>query len=177
MAVDVDKKISILARKCKQAEEELKVAEAEYKKAKREFSDAMLEHYCDSKRKTFVTDSIGGSTETITATKVERTHIEWFPEKLEKRLERSIAKQVLKKTYTIPNLPLLAKYLKAHNVDPKVFASYLEITKEVDVDALERLSDVGKIEARNIAGCYIVKTDKPYYRLTFKTVGGEDGEE
>lgn len=176
MSKNVDDKLAELAIDWKLAELSLKVAKERCERAKAEFEEAMLSEYSDAKRKVFSLDAFGGSKNggTLTATKVERTAIEWFPEKLEKRLEPKVAKSVIKKKYTIPDLPSLATYLKSCGVNPKVFASYLNVEKEVNVQALEQLSDVGKIETRNVAGCYIVKTNKPYYKLTFKE--DKDGE-
>ena len=77
-------------------------------------------------------------------------------------------KAVFKKRYEITDFVGLVKYLKACGVDPNVFKMYVTSEESVDVDALDKLSDQGKIGVNNIAGCYFVKCQKPYFTVTVK---------
>ena len=117
-----------------------------------------------------------GMQQVLNVSMVERTNIKWFAEKLEKRVTKPIARQVIKKNYTIRDMKGLSKYLASCGVDQNEFKKYIEVEKTVDQQEVERLSEVGKISVKNISGCYMVECQKPYFKLSVKKVDG-DGEE
>ena len=99
---------------------------------------------------------------------VERTSIVWDAEKLEKRVTKPIARQVIKKEYSIQNMKGLTQYLSSCGVDPEIFKKFIVVTKTVDEAEVERLGDLGKLSVKDISGCYIVKCQKPYFTLSVK---------
>lgn len=151
----------------------------QYEALKEQFETEMLECFDEAgkKRITFSGDSMAEDDEVLTVNKVEKTSIEWFPDKLDKRVTRPIARQIIKKKYTIADMNGLSEYLKSCGVDPKRFASYLSIEKTVDQGMVDQLGKLGKLSVNNISGCYIVKCQKPYFTISVKKDNNDNGEE
>ena len=165
-----------------QKTEKMKQLEQKYQQAKQEFEQQMEDLFDQqgAKRMQFGGSNPlneDGTEEVLCVSKVERTSIDWFPDKLEKRVTKPIAKQVIKKKYTIRDMKGLSKYLASCGVDPNEFRKYIDVEKSVDQQAVDRLSNVGKIGVKNISGCYMVRTHKPYFKLSIKKVDGYDREE
>lgn len=108
--------------------------------------------------------------------KVERTSIEWNADRLEQRIPKKLAKQIIKKKYCIDNMHGLTEYLKSCGVDPKVFKKFLRIERTVDQKEVDRLSELGQLTVRDINGCYYVSCQKPYFTLSVKRAE-DDGNE
>lgn len=106
--------------------------------------------------------------------KVQKSSVIFDADKLEKTLSKEICKDVIIKRYEVNDMFGLIAYLKEHNVDPKVFKSFLTITKSVDVKELERLEELGKITVEQLKGCYLVKKQKPYFTVGIKKWRGEN---
>lgn len=102
----------------------------------------------------------------IVINRIEKTEIVWDAEKLEKRLEKSIRKKVIRKKYSVPDMAGLVEYLKTCGVDPKEFKKYIYVEKSVDEKEINRLGDTGYITTSQINGCYNVKCNKPYYTVS-----------
>lgn len=111
----------------------------------------------------------------LSVSKIERTSIEWDADKLSERLPKSVARKVIRKQYKIANMSGLVGYLKSCGVDPKQFAKYLTAEQTVDQQAIDRLGELGEITSKDINGCYTVRCQKPYFKLSLKT-GCSDGE-
>ena len=156
-------------------QEEYNESKKKFEKSKKTFEEFMNEHMATNKV-VVESDSLCEDCKDIVVTKVTKTHIEWFPDKLEKRIEKKVAKEVIKKHYYIADMQGLVKYLKSCGVNPKIFAKYLLIEKQVDQDAVGRLGESGKITPRNISGCYIVKCSKPYFKLSLRKRANNGGE-
>lgn len=118
---------------------------------------------------------ITGECEKYTVTRVQRTSIDFDPERLEKSLGKELSRDVISKSYEIADIDGLIKYLKECGVDPKVFKSFLNVYKSVDYDALDRLEELGRISKEQVEGCYTVKRQKPYFTVSVKR-GNDDGE-
>ena len=153
--------------------EEFDQTKKEFEEAKKQFEEIMLEYMSKGKSATFESD--GFTDGQLVVKKVEKTSIEWDAEKLEKRVEKSVAKQVIKKQYRIANMRGLVQYLKSCGVDPKIFKKFLLVDKTVDEKAVGRLGDTGELTVRQISGCYLVKSQKPYFIISVKKDDG-DGE-
>ena len=95
-------------------------------------------------------------------------------DKLEKVLGKKISDNVIIKKYEIVDMFGLIAYLKECNVDPKIFKSFLSVTKSVDVKELERLDELGKISIEQLNGCYTVNKQKPYFTVGLKRWHGEN---
>lgn len=147
----------------------LKEQQKELDQLKSEFEPQMEEYFSElgAKRVVFEGDQLDG-TSNLVVRMVERTSIEWNADKLEKRVPKSVARQVIKKHYWIDNMPGLIEYLKYCGVDPKIFKQFVRAEKYVDQKEVDRLSDLGLISVRNISGCYYVKCQKPYFTFTVK---------
>lgn len=155
-------------------QQELKAIQAEVSDIKSEF-EPMMEAYCsDAKAKRVVFCSSGHTEDDgeLVVRMVERTSIEWNADKLEQRVSKKVAKQVIKKRYTIDNMKGLVEYLKTCGVDPTVFKKFIRAEKTVDQEEVDRLSELGMISVRHISGCYYVKCQKPYFTLSVKKGGG-----
>ena len=64
----------------------------------------------------------------------------------------------------------LTAYLKECDVDPKIFKSFISVSKSVDVQELDRLEEIGKITAEQVKGCYTIKKQNPYFTVGVKRV-------
>lgn len=114
-----------------------------------------------------------GATEVLQVTRSQRTTVTWFAEKLEKKVTRPIRRKIIRKKYSIHDMVGLSRYLQSCGVDPEEFKKYLTVEKSVDVAELERLSELGEITTRHVAGCYMVSCQKPYFTLTVKKDDGD----
>ncbi len=162
--------------------QKLKSIQKKFEQARSEFEEQMEQLFSQQnvKRMSFGSSSIDndGMSELLNVIMVERTNIKWFAEKLEKQVTKPIARQVIKKKYTIRDMRGLSRYLASCGVDQNEFKKYIEVEKTVDQQEVERLSELGKISVKNISGCYMVECQKPYFRLSVKKVDGNDyGEE
>lgn len=110
----------------------------------------------------------------IKVSKVERVSVNFDADKVERALPKEAASKVINKRYEINDIFGLVSYLKACGVDPKVFKSFLSITKSVNVNELERLSTLGEIDERDLDGCFSVTKSEPYYKLRAGKGDGDD---
>ena len=118
---------------------------------------------------------VDGMCERYTVSRIQRTSVDFDPERLEKSLGKEISKSVINKSYEITDIDGLIGYLKECGVDPKVFKSFLNVYKSVNYDELDRLEELGKISKEHVEGCYTVKRQKPYFTVSVKR-GSDDGE-
>lgn len=158
--------------------EKFEAIKAQYEELRAEFNsdmDAYYDKFLAENRKNAKFEDTNG--DELIITRVAPTKIEWFPDKLRKRVTKPIWKQLVQKHYEIKDMPGLVRYLKSCGVDPNIFKMYIEVTETVDEKAIERLGDLGKLTPHNIAGCYLVKSSKPYYRLKRKSPDEQGSEE
>lgn len=85
-----------------------------------------------------------------------KTNIEFFEDQLQAKLDKKLYDQIVSKTVVIENLPGLVKFLKRYGVDPKEFKTYLKTIKEVDVNEVDQLIEIGELEIDQLQGCYKV---------------------
>lgn len=112
----------------------------------------------------------------LVVNRIQKSSVEFDPDKLTKALGKQLAKQVIIKKYEITNMDALIAYLKECNVDPKIFKSFLNMSQTVDVQELDRLEEIGKITTEQVKGCYTIKHQKPYFTVAVKQ-RHENGEE
>lgn len=86
-------------------------------------------------------------------------------EKMEELFGKEVLKEVVVKHYHITDMPGLVEYLKTCGVNPKKFKSFIEVEKEVDVRAVNRLGDVGVIKKEELAGCCNVIEGESYVKI------------
>lgn len=162
----LDKKASDIAWEFFTAKKEHDQMQKEFDERKKLFYEDMGEYFykkgCSSAK--FSIDKFDGCQ--LTVKRVAKTSIEWDAVKLEKRIDKSIAKQVIKKQYRISDMYGLIQYLKSCGVDPLIFKKFILVDKTVDEKAVERLGDTGQLTASQISGCYTVKTHNPYFTIS-----------
>lgn len=97
---------------------------------------------------------------------VQQTKIIFNPNDLEKKLDKSVSRQVIRKEYTIADYEGLVKYLKSCGVNPKEFAKYLSVEKSVDLKKINQLSEIGVITEEDLKGTYTVSKNTGYIKMT-----------
>ncbi len=104
----------------------------------------------------------------LLVTNVIQKKITWDIPKLKKKLDKEIIDKIIDKTYTINDMEGLIKYLKKCGVDPKIFKRFIDVEEKVVDSQVDLLSDIGEIDQEDVAGCYSIKTNVGYIRLTEK---------
>lgn len=149
-------------------------ATKQFNEYKAEFEEAMgkcFEHELAGARKNITVD-VGSKS--ITVTRVANMTIEWFADKLRQHVTKEVFSQCVKKRYEIIDMKGLTRYLKSCGVDPKIFKQFIAVEEIVDSDAIDRASERGLLETRDIRGCYLVHCSKPYYQVRVKEGAQED---
>lgn len=104
----------------------------------------------------------------LVVNKVQKTSVIFDIDALENNLSKEMCKDVFDKSYTINDINRLIVYLKSCGVDPKVFKSFINVTKKVDEKKLDKLADLGLINKEQLEGCYTLKRQKPYFTVKMK---------
>ena len=104
----------------------------------------------------------------LVVNRVQKTSIVFDIDALENNLSKEMCKDVIDKSYTITDINRLIIYLKSCGVDPKVFKSFINVTKTVDEKKLDKLADLGLIRKEQLEGCYTLKRKKPYFTVKMK---------
>lgn len=160
----------IAAWKYLKAKENFELVEEDFRHYKEEFYSAMDEYFSGCKGKSIEIESNTIGHGSLVVNRIEKTSISWDAEKLERKLERDIAKKVISKKYSISDMNGLAAYLRECGVDPKIFKKFLTIEKTVDEKMINKLGDTGYLSVRQIEGCYMVNKQSPYYTIKVKEV-------
>lgn len=134
---------------------------ANFEAEKKKFYSEMSEFWDKNKikEKKFADDD-------FSVTKVQQTKFIWNVEKLEKRLTKEQAKKCLVKHYEINNIDALIEYLKSCGVDANKFKTFLNISKEVNQKAIEKMYDLGDIKLEELKDCYKIDIKEPYYKIS-----------
>lgn len=165
-----------LVRKFFEEQVRFKQMQSQFNELKAQFNSDMEEYFeCEGidKSLTFSYDDLVESN--LVVNRIQKSSVEFDPDKLAKALGKQLAKQVIIKKYEITDMDALIAYLKECDVDPKIFKSFLNVSQIVDTQELERLEEIGKITAEQIKGCYTVKCQKPYFTVSVKR--GHNNEE
>lgn len=104
----------------------------------------------------------------LVVNRVQKTSVIFDIDALENNLSKEMSKDVIDKSYTITDINRLIIYLKSCGVDPKVFKSFINVTKTVDEKKLDKLADLGLIRKEQLEGCYTLKRQKPYFVVKMK---------
>lgn len=155
-----------------------KDAQSQFNDEKAKFNslmEAFFKNEALDKSVVFTESGVDEERKSYTVTRIQKSSIEFDPDKLEKSLGREIARSIILKRYEIVDIDGLIAYLKECGVDPKIFKSFLHISKSVDYTELDRLEELGKISHGQVKGCYTVKRQKPYFTVSVKR-GHDDGE-
>lgn len=158
---------------------ELYKLEEQYKQIKKNYEDkkkslsVMIRNYMYSKdysQLDFKSKEYGN----VHVTNVIRKSIIWDVEKLKKKLDNDLVKQIVEKKYIVTDMKGLVQYLKSCGVNPKKFKSYIYVEEKVNQQKMNELSEIGEIDAEDIKGCYELKEAEGYLRINVKE--HEDGE-
>lgn len=152
-----------------------KEVEERFKQLKVTCTQTINRYFEENGIKKSTTVNCGGSiSNDIRVSKVERVSVSFDADKVEKALPRNIQEKVINKKYEINDLYGLVNYLKSCGVSPKLFKSFLDITKTVNVEELERLIELGEVNESDLDGCFSVTKFEPYYKLKVEKGDGDD---
>lgn len=144
----------------------LKQVQSEFTKQKEEFYNLMEDYFGKNGiNDKFYIDDVPDC-KPLVVRRIQSSKVDFDLAKLEKALGRQLSKVVVTKHYEITDVEGLIAYLKECGVDPKIFKSFLSVTKELDMKKLDMLVDLGKITEDQIEGCYAVKKNKPYFTVS-----------
>lgn len=149
-----------------------KKIEEEYKQKKQELQSVIFKRGYDE----FAIDTpqLGRY---IKVKPVESYKVIWDVDKLNKKLDKEVMNQIVDKTYTIADFDGLIKYLKSCGVNPKKFASYLNIEKKVNNKKIDELGELGEITLDDIQDCYKKEKISEYIKFSEVDTEGEEIEE
>ena len=88
------------------------------------------------------------------------TKLEFFEDQLTAKLDKKLLKRIVNKKIEIDDLEGLVKFLKSYGVSPKEFKQYIKSSKEIDMDEIDRLVEIGDIQIEDLQGCYKVEFDE-----------------
>ena len=138
-----------------------------------------MNDYFESKgiEKSFILRADNLNERDLIISRVQKSSVEFDPDKLEKVLGKRLSEQVIIKRYEVTDMASLVAYLKERDVDPKIFKSFITTLKSVDVQELDRLEDFGKITVEQVKDCYTIKRQKPYFTVCVKRERADNGEQ
>lgn len=102
----------------------------------------------------------------------ERTDIKYDIPAILKRLPKKLTSQFISRTYTIPDWPAFAAWLKLHDLSPDEVKSFISVEKQVDQARLSKLYEKGYISLSDLDGCYEA-TNRQSVCLRMKNVDQE----
>lgn len=146
------------------AKEKFEKAELEFKKEKAEFQGIVRDFMGKNGMQKFRFKSPRGIK--FSVSDVKQRKVIWLIDMLKQNLPKHVLKHVIKKTYTVNDWDGFKDYMKALGADPKVLISYFDVKEEVDEQALNEAEEQGEISAKDIEGCYEVKENEGYVRIT-----------
>lgn len=170
--------------RCRQSVLEFFQEQRLFKQAQSKFTDVKERFYSDMEDY-FKLNGVDGKLridnipdmEPLIVSRVQSTKLEFDLAKLEKALGKELSKEVIIKRYEIVDMDGLIAYLKECGVDPKIFKSFLHVSRNLNTPELDRLADIGKITQDQIEGCYTVKKQKPYFTVNVgRGQSNEEGE-
>lgn len=152
-------------------QKKFKQVQTQFNELKAQFNSDMEDYFeCEGISKMDIDEFIDGN---LVVNRIQKSSVEFDADKLEKALGK-FAKDVIIKRHEIIDMIGLIAYLKECGVDPKIFKSFLNVSKSVDTKELDRLEELGKITVEQIQGCYTIKPQNPYFTVGVKRV--HDGE-
>ena len=100
--------------------------------------------------------------------RISQVQVSFNVNKLKKVLTKKQQKSVIRKHYKVNNWPGLLNLLKESGVEWKEFLKYVEVSEDVDEAALEKLVELGEVNADKIVDCSKATVKTQYYKLTEK---------
>lgn len=100
--------------------------------------------------------------------RISQVDVKFDINKLKKVLTKKQQKSVIRKHYKVNNWPGLLNLLKESGVEWKEFLKYVEVSEDVDEKSLEKLVELGEVNAESIVDCSKATVKTQYYKLTEK---------
>lgn len=98
--------------------------------------------------------------------RIQSQKIVWSLDNLRKKVSKSLFKTFVNKTYTINNPKAFMDYMKQLGADPKKVKSFIQIDEELNESALNELYETGKLTLDDVEGCYTIKVNEPFIKLS-----------
>lgn len=154
-----------------EAKKEFEAAEAMFKATKKQFY-AFVEKSINTSRidKKIEVPNVDHTGDYILS-RVQRVKVTWDPEKTEaalKNVGKDIAAAVVQKQLILADKQGFIEYAKSLGADPKKIFSFFVVNKTIDEKVLNNLTEIGEIDETKLQGCYDVKADDPYWKVTYK---------
>lgn len=102
----------------------------------------------------------------LTVNRIQSQKIIWSLDNLRKKVPKSLFKTFVNKTYTINNPKAFMAYMKQLGADPKKVKSFIQIDEELNESALNELYETGKLTLDDVEGCYTIKVNEPFIKLS-----------
>lgn len=179
-----NREAKLTATECRQSvrrffekQTKFKQVQSQFNELKAQFNSDMEDYFeCEGIDKSMIfsfdDEFVGGD---LVVNRIQKSSVEFDPDKLERALGKKLGKQVIIKRYEVTDMDALIAYLKECDVDPKIFKSFLTVSKSVDTKELDRLEELGKVTTEQVQGCYTIKRQNPYFTVGVKR--GHDDEE
>ena len=178
MSTKTDKKyknyltyVAGIAREYYEHKHTLDSLQSEMNNIKSRLSNTMAECFDtlsdDGKHVYIPLDSLDG-TECVSITRVIVTKVAWDINKLKNMLPKKYRKSVIKKKYQVADWNGLFEFLKDSGIEFKELKRFLTYEEYVVESSIDRLIDLGFIEADEVKKCSIVDKMEPQYRVTVK---------
>ena len=154
-----------------EAKREFEAAESVFKATKKQFYAYVEKAVNTAKLGKKIEVPNADHTGDYTLTRVQRVKVTWDAEKTEaalKNVDKNIAAAIVQKQLTLADKQGFVEYAKSLGADPKKLFSFFVVNKTIDEKALNNLTEIGEIDETKLQGCYDVKADEPYWKVTYK---------
>lgn len=176
------RKSKLNSEECKQAivtffqkQKKFKQIQTQFGEIKANFYNDMDDYFECNNVDGKLTVDCGFNLGNVVVTRIQSTKVEFNPDKLEKALGKELSRGVIQKHYEIIDMNGLVTYLKECGISPKVFKSFISVRKTVNTKELDKLEELGKITAKQIKGCYTIKSQNPYFTVSIGKGQDDDG--
>lgn len=145
-------------------------AEAAFKAQKKAFYRYVDEHTGGGAEKRVEVPDLA-QTGAYCLARVQRVKISWDADRTEEALknaDKTLASEIVQRDYTLADKRGFIEYAKSLGAEPKKMLSFFAITRRVDEKALNRLTELGEIDEKLLAGCYDIETGDPYWTVKFR---------
>lgn len=158
-----------------QSQRQLKRIQSDFENEKKQFYSDMEDYFkCNEIKSKLFLDGDEFVDKGLVVTRVQSSKVIFDVKKLERALGKDVSKDVIIKRYEIADMKGLITYLRECNVDPKIFKSFLCVSKQVDTAALDRLEELGKISLKQVEDCYTINRSNPYFQVSVSKEKGDE---
>ena len=96
----------------------------------------------------------------IVAAKRSRVNIQYYPDKLRKKLPKKLFNEVTNRNYRVTDIEGLIELLKAAGIKQNDFKKYIDVDITIKQDELKQLFEVGDVALDDLKGCYEANVSK-----------------